>query len=146
MSNESSSEPKIIVDEDWKSRVEAERKAAEKAATPETASEPSATAAKEAPKPATSRPMQLPPATFSFLVTTLATQAMVSLGEAPNPFTDKVEVHLPEAKHFIDTLAMLEDKTRGNLTPEEHAMLDAYLHQLRLAYVESERAGRGAVV
>ncbi len=137
-------EPKIIVDEDWKSRVEAERKtAAEKsAASPD---EPAATVAKEAeakaaPKPTAERPMQLPPATFSFLVTTLATQAMVSLGEAPNPFTGKMEMHLPEAKHFIDTLAMLEDKTRGNLTPDEHALLDAYLHQLRLAYVESLKA------
>jgi hypothetical protein len=142
MSNESSSEPKIIVDEDWKSRVEAERKAAEKAAAP-TGGEQSATPAKDAeapPKPAAERPMQLPPATFSFLVTTLATQAMVSLGEAPNPFTGQVEVHLPEAKHFIDTLAMLEDKTRGNLTPEEHAMLDAYLHQLRMAYIERMQA------
>ncbi len=152
MENETSSEPKIFVDEDWKSRVEAEKQAAAgKSAPAPEAGKPTAAAATELPaateppaakRPAEQRqsgdrPLQLPPATFSFLVTTLATQAMVSLGQAPNPFTGKAEVHLPEAKHFIDTLGMLSEKTRGNLAPEEAALLDGFLHQLRLAYIEA---------
>lgn len=144
MSDES--EPKIIIDEDWKSRVEAEKKAAaDKAGAEAKPSEPAAAAkeAEPAAKSTAERPTQLPAATFSFLVTTLATQAMVSLGEAPNPFTGKSELHLPEAKHFIDTLAMLEEKTRGNLTADERGLLDAYLHQLRLAYVEALKPAAG---
>jgi hypothetical protein len=82
----------------------------------------------------------LPPATLSFLITTLATQAMVSLGQVPNPFSGKFEIRLPEARHFIDALTMLEEKTAGNRTPEESALLRGALHQLRLAYVEAEAA------
>ncbi len=77
----------------------------------------------------------LPPATLSFLVTTLATQAMVSLGVVPNPITNKTEPNPDQARHFIDTLAMLEVKTDGNRTPEESELLRSCIHQLRLAAV-----------
>jgi hypothetical protein len=79
----------------------------------------------------------LPPPSLSFLMTTLGTQAMVSLGEVPNPITGKMERQPQQAKHFIDTLAMLEEKTEGNRTPEESAILRSLLHQLRMAYVTS---------
>ena len=129
MSEEQTQEPRIIVDEDWKSRVEEEKRATKK---PETA-ETQASAAADAPH---AGPM--PPATLSFLVTTLATQAMVSLGQVPNPFSGKTEVRPPEARHFIDTLAMLEEKTANNRTPEESTLLDSFLHQLRMSYVEAQ--------
>ena len=48
---------------------------------------------------------------------------MVHLGEAPEPESGSFSVNLPLAKHTIDILAMLECKTRGNLSPEEAAML-----------------------
>ena len=141
MSTEHQDNPQIFVDEDWKSRVEAEKKAAAGAS----ATESTATAAAGGEQTGGERaraesPPPLPPATFSFLVTTLATQAMVSLGEVPNPFSGKIEVRLPEARHFIDTLAMLEEKTAGNRTPEESALLRGALHQLRMAYIEAEKA------
>lgn len=88
----------------------------------------------EQPKSET-RDYPLPPATLSFLITTLGTQAMVALGEVPNPITGKLERMPQQAKHFIDTLAMLEQKTEGNRTPEESAILRSLLHQLRMAYV-----------
>ena len=75
---------------------------------------------------------QLPPATLSFLISTLATQAMVSLGAVPNPITNKTESNPDQARHFIDTLAMLEEKTVGNRTPEESQLLSSCLHQLRM--------------
>jgi hypothetical protein len=78
---------------------------------------------------------KLPPPTLSFLITTLGTQAMVALGEVPNPITGKLERLPQQAKHFIDTLAMLEEKTEGNRAPEESAILRSLLHQLRMAYV-----------
>ena len=151
MENESKPEAKLFVDEDWKSRVEAEKLAAAQKAEspkPDIAAEATPVADVEvATKPASAtdspdkapRESLLPPATFSFLITTLATQAMVSLGQAPNPFTGKSDVHLPEAKHFIDTLGMLDAKTRkGNRTAEESALLDGFLHQLAAGVCRDE--------
>lgn len=133
MSSDQGEKPKIFVDEDWKSQVEAEKKAAEEF---KKATEAKPASASGGESSADSPP--LPPATLSFLVTTLATQAMVSLGQVPNPFSGKVEVRLPEARHFIDTLSMLDEKTAGNRTPEESTLLRNALHQLRMAYIEAQ--------
>ncbi len=77
----------------------------------------------------------LPPPTFSFLIATHAAQISTLLGQQANPLTGKTEVRLDMAKHFIDTLAILEEKTRGNLTADEAALLSAVLHQSRVGYV-----------
>ncbi|MCU0959597.1 MAG: DUF1844 domain-containing protein [Pirellulaceae bacterium] len=116
-----SPQPKIIVDEDWKSRVEAEREAGAKQ-----------------PPPASSAPadeLPMPDASFSVLVTTLATQAMLALGQAPMPDQQQETVNLPFAKHCIDTLAILADKTKGNLTSAEDHLLSRFLYELRLLFV-----------
>lgn len=84
-----------------------------------------------------SLPEHLPPASFTMLVATLATQATAALGQLPDPLSGKTEVRLELARHVIDTLGILEQKTRGNLTPDEHLTLEGALHQLRLAYVEA---------
>lgn len=78
---------------------------------------------------------QLPPPSFSFLVATNAAQISTLLGQTPNPLTGKTEVRLDMAKHFIDTLAILEERTKGNLTADEAALLTAVLHQSRMAYI-----------
>lgn len=78
---------------------------------------------------------QIPPASFSFLVSTIATQASVALGLIANPATNKVETNLDMAKHFIDTLALLEGKTKGNLTSDESKLLAQATSQLQAAYV-----------
>ncbi len=67
-------------------------------------------------------------------------QAMMGLGLMPNPATGKPEVDLDQTRHFIDTLAMLQEKTKGNRTPEETAVLENLLHQLRMAYVDIGRS------
>jgi hypothetical protein len=82
-------------------------------------------------------PDRLPPASFSLLVATFASQASVAFGHVANPIDGKTEVRLDLAKHAIDMLSIIEDKTKGNLAPEEAALLEAVLHQLRLAYVEA---------
>jgi hypothetical protein len=88
--------------------------------------------------PATSSsPDKLPPPSFSLLVATFASQATVAFGQVPNPIDGKTEVRLDLAKHAIDMLAIVEQKTKGNLTDGEAAMLESVLHQLRLMYVES---------
>jgi len=81
---------------------------------------------------------QIPPASFTFLVQTIATQASVALGLVANPATKKVEMNLDMAKHFIDTLALLEGKTKGNLTSEESQLLGAATSQLQMAYVQQK--------
>ena len=148
MADQPPNEPKIIVDEDWKTRVTAEKEAA--AHQPPAEQPPPAqpaTAKSESATPQASRPPQsaapaLPPATLSFLITTLATQAMMALGDVPHPLTGKTELRLPEARHFIDMLTMLEEKTAGHRTPEESALLDHFLHQLRLTYIERQAQSR----
>lgn len=86
---------------------------------------------------AAERPPQAPPATFDFLVHTLFTQALMALGRIPNPITRQAVKNLDTARHFIDTLAMLEEKTRGNLTTDERRLLEEVQHQLRSLYVEA---------
>jgi len=80
-----------------------------------------------------------PPATFEFLVHTLFTQALMALGRIPNPITKQAMKNVATARHFIDTLAMLEDKTRGNLTTDEQRLLEEIQHQLRTMCVEEQR-------
>jgi len=78
--------------------------------------------------------MRTPPPTFEFLAHTLFTQALMALGRIPNPITKKAHKNLATAKHFIDTLTMLEQKTAGNLSTDERHMLEEIQHQLRLMY------------
>lgn len=80
-----------------------------------------------------------PPATFEFLVQTLFTQALMALGRIPNPITKQTHRNVVTAKHFIDTLTMLDEKTRGNLSAAERRLLDEIQHQLRLQFVEGTR-------
>lgn len=77
---------------------------------------------------------------FLDMVGLFSSQAMIGLGKIANPMTGKAEKSLPAARFFIDTLEMLEQKTAGNLTPEETKVLQAALTDLRLMYVEESTA------
>jgi hypothetical protein len=59
-----------------------------------------------------------------------------------NPMTDKKEEDLPQAKFIIDTLGMLQEKTKGNLTPEESKLLENMLYELRTQYVAKNQGGQ----
>ncbi len=78
-------------------------------------------------------------AEFSTFVITLSTSAMLYLGEIPDPDGNKVEVNLPMAKHSIDLLVMLREKTRGNLSEEEQKLLDQMLYDLRMKFVKKSQ-------
>jgi hypothetical protein len=82
---------------------------------------------------------KMPPATLSSLLTILGTQAVIALGQMPDPASGKPKVELDQAQHFIDLLAMLEAKTAGNRTPDESALLDDVLHQLRMMFVAAKK-------
>jgi hypothetical protein len=126
-------EKKIIIDEDWKSQVQAEKEAAAK----KSADEPVSAARPEEAMAASNAGggPAFPPASFEMLVTTLATEALVALGQVPHPLSGKAEQQPDQAKYLIDTLEVLQQKTKGNLTPAEQQLIDSILHQMRMLFV-----------
>jgi hypothetical protein len=72
-----------------------------------------------------------------------AQNAALFLGQIPNPQTGQGEVNLELAKMFIDQLGMVQEKTRGNLTNEETAVLRNTLSNLQMAFVEVSQQSRG---
>ena len=75
--------------------------------------------------------------TFSAFIMGLATQILVCLGEIPDPMTNQKSKNIMVARQTIDVLALLQEKTKGNLTPDEDKLLGDMLGSLRLAYVEA---------
>src|SRR5438067_9498420 len=80
---------------------------------------------------------------FNALVLSLGSSAIIHLGEAPDPTTGQKrdQPDFPMAQQSIDLLAMLQEKTRGNLTGEEAKFLDNMLYDLRLLYVQVSQRG-----
>jgi hypothetical protein len=78
----------------------------------------------------------LPTIDFATFILSLSHSALMHLGEAPHPETNKVETNLPLAKQNIDLLGLLEEKTKGNLTGDEERLLAQVLFDLRMRYVE----------
>jgi Domain of unknown function (DUF1844) len=75
------------------------------------------------------------PASFLSLIMSLASNAAASLGMMPHPVTGETGVDLKTAKHWIDVLGMLEQKTQGNLDPQEAQVVESLLADLRMQYV-----------
>ncbi|HRI02243.1 MAG TPA: DUF1844 domain-containing protein [Pyrinomonadaceae bacterium] len=80
------------------------------------------------------------PASFVNFLSTLATNAAASLGAVPHPATGKRSLDLDTGKYWLDVLAMIRDKTKGNLHPKEDRLLEGLLADLRLQYVQLVRA------
>lgn len=129
-------EPELIVDTDWKEQVARERESSDEATSQDESqsSEPSTpnedAAANEMPAP--------PPASFTVLISMLFSQAMAMLGQMPDPSSGETTINKPFAKHYIDTVEMLQEKTKGNLDDEETSMLSEALHALRMMYVNAK--------
>jgi hypothetical protein len=119
-------EKKIIVDEDWKSQVAAEREAQRHQEEPPPV------------QPAPPSAEALPAPSLTYLAGTLYLQGVIALGLLPNPISGKPEVDLARARHAIDTLEVLQQKTEGNRTPDESEEIELMLHQLRLGFVETQ--------
>ncbi len=73
---------------------------------------------------------------FFNYIASLGFQAMIFLGEMPNPMTNQVEKNLKQAKFLIDTLVILREKTKGNLTKEEDDILNGSIYELQMRYVD----------
>jgi hypothetical protein len=82
---------------------------------------------------------EIPPARFEILVQLLSSQALLALGLIPDP-QGKTEVRLPIARHFIDLLAILETKTKSNLTGHEAQMIERALHELRMLFLDKSQS------
>jgi hypothetical protein len=80
----------------------------------------------------------LPDPTLIGLVSGLATQTMVSLGVFPNPIDGSTNILLHQGKHLIETIALLDEKTKNNQTEDETQMLAHVLHELRLIYITAQ--------
>jgi Domain of unknown function (DUF1844) len=83
--------------------------------------------------------MPIPPADFLFLVESLLVQAQIHLGLMFGEGDESPEPNLPLARHSIDMLAMLEEKTKGNLTGDEERLIGQILFDLRMRYVERSK-------
>jgi hypothetical protein len=80
----------------------------------------------------------IPPLDFGSLMLPFYTQAMVKLGQIPNPVTQrKDEINIELAKRLIDILDLLKDKTQGNLDDQEKKVLEDALSQLKKIYLET---------
>ena len=97
-------------------------------------------AVKEPPEPeaetTTEEDTALPEVNFSTFVFSLSSSAFFHFGEIPDPTTGQKQKNLPMAKHSIDILSMLEEKTRGNLTVDEEQLIKNILYDLRMRYVK----------
>lgn len=127
MAEEKDEEKKIIVDEDWKKKAEAEKKIS-------SAQEPAEKEQKAARGP-------MPPGNFAALVSMLVTQALFAMGliqiEGQQP---QVDIEL--AKYNIDMLQTLQEKTKGNLSKQEEIVLSNTLHEVRMAFVKVTEHGK----
>jgi hypothetical protein len=81
----------------------------------------------------------MPPMDFSMFVLSMANTAMFQLGFIQDPQTGETRKDLPGARQTIDLIALLEEKTRGNLTEQEAKIVKEALFQLRMAFVEAAK-------
>ncbi len=138
-----SDEKKLHIDEDWKTQVDREkeflRHQTETAPSGTTQPTPTPTPTSPDSTPASTAEHVLPPASLIILISSLATQAMASMGQLHAEDGNPPPVDMQFARHFIDLIGMIEDKTRNNLTGEEASFLKNTLLHLRMVFVESSR-------
>jgi hypothetical protein len=109
-----SEEIKKKVDQEWKATAEKEKKEAQE--KHEAYHEPN----------------------FRLFLSSLSMQAMIALGRLENPVSGKTERNLEQARFLVDTIGILKEKTKNNLSPEEDKLLDDALFSLRMMYVEEK--------
>ncbi len=107
---------KKTVDESWKNQVEKEKKQAQE------------------------KQENFPEPNFTILVSSLSMQAMISMGKLENPVNGKKEENLQQARFLIDSLSIIQEKTKGNLTKEEAKFLEDSLFHLRMTYIDVQNS------
>lgn len=131
-------QPKIIIDSDWKAQAQAEKErmtAASKPATPPPGPGETGEGGRQPGEPIG----------FKDVLSLLISQALAYMGAFPDPRTGRAMVALDLAKIHIDMLGVLEEKTKGNLTPEESTLLTRAVSELRMEFVEISKEVAKAV-
>lgn len=125
--------PKIVADDDWKVQAQQEKEKLNKKEQKENKAAQPDNAERAGPTE------QLPPANFMVLINSLALQALLYMGKLSDKVGEKDQsmVNMDLAKHHIDLIQVLEDKTKGNLTDDENKALAMTLHELRMQYVQT---------
>lgn len=118
--SEPNEKPRLLIDSGWKDKVDREKEQLQSEL-----------------KESFQRNRDIPPADFTLHCTSLATQALIFLGVIENPMTGQTEQDLEQARFLIDILAMLQEKTKGNLTDDEAASLEHLLGELKLEWVRT---------
>lgn len=121
----SDEEKKIIVDDDWKAEAKREKE--------RLADEVQQQGSGNIPDPS-----------FEELVNLVVMQALAAMGMLPGPGGQRTPPNFEIAKHFIDMLQLIEDKTKNNLTDEEKKLLDQVLYETRMTFVQVAQGGGGA--
>jgi hypothetical protein len=112
-------------DQDWKEQAQAEKERL----------------SREIDGAGEGRADSLPPASFDSLLRQLAMQAAMCLGEIPDPTSGNSDVNLGLARYHIDMLGVLQEKTQGNLSPEEESAIKGLLTDLRMRFVSASSGG-----
>jgi len=81
-----------------------------------------------------------PPVDFHTFILSLGSSALFHMGELEGPDGQAAQIDLPLAKHTIDVIAMLEEKTKGNLSAPEANLVESLLYDLRLRFVEKSKS------
>jgi hypothetical protein len=121
------------VDESWKEKIEHEHEEQKKEQQQQKQQQKEAGPAQPEAEPKGFPPIQ---ASFVTLLADLAMQASLFLGEIVDPETNEPLTDLNRAKYLIDELGILEQRTKGNLSPEESEALKNVLYDLRMKFVE----------
>jgi hypothetical protein len=124
-----------MVDEEQGFVVRDRRGSAGGESAPATVSTTRETTSSAAASPDSAHAAPVPPVTFSSFVISLGSSSLMLMGEQLDPQQSPIPVNLPQAKEIIDLLSVLEDKTKGNLTPDEQTVLRDMLYALRMKYV-----------
>lgn len=119
--------PKLHIDSDWKAEAQAEK---------ERLAQKASAQAEEKAQGGGAAPGELPPADFKALMGILVSQAIMGLGAYTDPESGGVVIDLPGAKFAIDLLAVLEEKTAGNLSDDEAKELGTVVNELRSRFVQ----------
>jgi hypothetical protein len=143
MSSAPSGGSKIQIDSDWKAEAQAEKARLEEKVKAAEATKPAAgPAARPGGPGAAAGPREMPKASVETLVQSIASQAMLYLGIIPDPRSGQRIQHLDIARHHIDTLGVIEEKTKNNLSETESKILATTLYELRQAYIQVATAMR----
>ncbi len=142
MSEQGDDAPKIQIDSDWKAQAQAEK---DRLREQEEAAKTSAAASgggAEGQAGAGERG-EFPAASWETLMGSMVSQAMMYMGAYADPRTGQPMIELDAARHYVDLLGVLEEKTKGNLEEEEAKNLSTVIYELRMRYVQISKAVSG---